>query len=113
MLGKATDKYHITDLLSSSYLEGVISLQYTYDSLLFLEHNYIAGSYLKWLLVCFEKLYGMKINYHKNDITPINQDEDESQNYSRIFCYNLGVSPFKYLGMPLHYDKLRKEDIQP
>jgi hypothetical protein len=63
--------------------------------------------------MCFENLSGMKINYHKSDLTPINLNEEESQNYSRIFCYKLGEFPFKYLGVPLHYDKLRKEDIQP
>jgi hypothetical protein len=62
--------------------------------------------------VCFEKLTGIKINYHKSDLTPINLEE-EGQNYSRIFCCKLENFPFKYLGVPPHYDKLRKEDIQP
>jgi hypothetical protein len=62
--------------------------------------------------MCFKKLSGMKINYHKSDLTPINLNEEESQNYSRIFCCKLGEFSFKYLGVPLHYDKLRKEDIK-
>jgi hypothetical protein len=82
-------------------------------SLIFLEHNYIAASHLKWLLVCFERLSGMKINYHKNDLTPINLDGEEGQNYSRIFCCNVGTFPFKYIGVPLHYEMLSKEDIHP
>jgi hypothetical protein len=89
-----------------------VSLQYADNTLLFLEHNYIAASHLKWLLMCFEKLSGVKINYHKSDLTPINLNEEESQNYSRIFWCKLGEFPFKYLGVPLHYDKLSKEDIQ-
>jgi hypothetical protein len=47
MLGKAAGKGHITGILSTLYPEGVISLQYADDSLLFLEHNYIAASHLK------------------------------------------------------------------
>jgi hypothetical protein len=43
----------------------------------------------------------------------INLDEDESANCARIFCCKLGSFPFKYRWMPLHYDKLRKEDIEP
>jgi hypothetical protein len=31
----------------------------------------------------------------------------------RYFVVRLGSSPFKYLGVPLHYDKLRREDLQP
>jgi hypothetical protein len=63
------------------------------------------------LLVCFEKLSRMKINYPKSDLTTINLDEDESANYAKIFYYKLGTFPFKYLGVPLHYQKLRREDI--
>jgi hypothetical protein len=77
MLGKVAGKGYITGLLSTLYPEGVISLQYAYDSLPFLEH-YLAAGHLKWLLVCFERLSGMKINYHKSDLTPANLDEEES-----------------------------------
>jgi hypothetical protein len=31
----------------------------------------------------------------------------------RIFCCKLVEFPFKYLEVPLHYDKLRKKDTQP
>jgi hypothetical protein len=92
---------------------GVLSLKYADDTVLFLEHNYRAACHLKWLLVCFEKLSGMKISYHKSDLTSINLNEEESRNYSRIFCCKLGTFPFKYLRVPLlHYDKLKREDIQ-
>jgi hypothetical protein len=112
MLVKAVANGHITGLMGSLYPEGVVSLQYADDTLLFLEHNYKAASHLKWLLMCFEKLSGMKINYHKNDLISNNLDEEESQTHSRVFCCKLGEFPFKYLGVPLHYEKLRKEDIQ-
>jgi hypothetical protein len=81
-------------------------------TLLFLEHDYMLACHLKWLMVYFEKLSGMKINYYKSDMTTINLDEDESANYARIFCCKLGSFPFKYIGVHLHYEKLRREDIQ-
>jgi hypothetical protein len=40
-------------------------------------------------------------------------EEEEKQNYASIFCCRLGSFPFKYLGVPLQYDKLRRDDIQP
>jgi hypothetical protein len=112
ILVKVVTNDHITGLMGTLYPEGIISLQYADNTLLFLEHNYTTACHLKWLLVCFEKLSGTKINYHKNDLTPTNLHEEESQSYLRIFCCKLGEFPFKYLGVPLHYDKLRKEDIQ-
>jgi hypothetical protein len=43
----------------------------------------------------------------------MNLDEEEIQSYSRIFGCMIGTFPFKYLGVPLHYEKLGREDIQP
>jgi hypothetical protein len=55
----------------------------------------------------------MRINYHKSDMVPIKLEEDEVQGYARIFCCKISSFPCKYIGVLLHYDKLRREDIQP
>ena len=39
--------------------------------------------------------------------------EEELQVLVGILTCNKGNFPIKYLGIPLHYDKLRREDIQP
>jgi hypothetical protein len=62
-------------------------------------------------MTCFEHLSGMRINYHKSDMTAINLDEGEINQFARVFCCKIGTFPFKYLGVPLHHDKLRKEKI--
>jgi len=33
--------------------------------------------------------------------------------FAKIFCCKTGEFPLKYLGVPLHYTKLRREDLQP
>jgi hypothetical protein len=113
LLIKAARKEYIVGLMDSLYPEGIISLQYADDTLLFLKHDYQVAWHLTWLLVCFEKRSGMKINYNKNDLVPINLDEEETKMYARIFCCKLGSFPFKYPGVPLHHEKLRREDTQP
>jgi hypothetical protein len=55
----------------------------------------------------------MKINYNKSDLTPVNLDEEETQEYAKKICCKIGTFPFRYLGVPLHYEKLKREDIQP
>jgi hypothetical protein len=55
----------------------------------------------------------VKINYHKFDLMTINIDPSEARNFAQIFCCKIGSFPFKYLGVPLHFSKLRKEDLQP
>ena len=69
--------------------------------------------HLKWILACFEKLSGLCINFHKSDLHTINLDEETAKEFPQIFCCQIGDFPFKYLGVPLHFKKLRREDIQP
>jgi hypothetical protein len=56
---------------------------------------------------------GMRINYHKSDLMPINLPEEDSNLFAQVFCCPVGKFPFKYLGVPMHYGNLRREDIQP
>lgn len=63
----------------------MISLQYADDTLLFLENNLEKASNLKWLLVCFEQMSGMKINYDKSDMLTIGMDEDTANCFAKIF----------------------------
>jgi hypothetical protein len=64
-------------------------------------------------MICFEKLSGMKNNYNKSDLIPLNLSEQETQMYSRTFCCKLGNFPIKHLEVPIHHEKLKREDIQP
>jgi hypothetical protein len=64
-------------------------------------------------MIYFEKLSGMRINYHKSNLILINLEEEETQTYAKCFCCKIGKFPFTYLGVPLHHERLRREDIQP
>lgn len=55
----------------------------------------------------------MKINYSKSEMIPIGMEEGEFSPFAEALGYKVGNFPIKYLGIPLHYDKLRREDIQP
>ena len=39
-------------------------------------------------------------------------DEEEANMFARLFCCKVGNFPFSYLGIPLHFHKLKREDIQ-
>jgi hypothetical protein len=55
----------------------------------------------------------MCIKYHKSDLRPINMFESNSYFFAQVFCCPIGKFPFKYLGAPMHYGELSREDIQP
>ena len=55
----------------------------------------------------------MRINYEKSDMIGVGLDEDELNAFANLFCCKVGTFPITYLGVPLHFNKLRREDIQP
>jgi hypothetical protein len=55
----------------------------------------------------------MRINYYKSEIVPIDPNGVEDiLEFAEIF-EPVGALPIKYLGIPLHYHKLKREDLQP
>uniref|UniRef100_A0A453GJH1 Reverse transcriptase domain-containing protein n=1 Tax=Aegilops tauschii subsp. strangulata TaxID=200361 RepID=A0A453GJH1_AEGTS len=112
MLKKAASQELIAGLLPNIIPGGVVSLQYADDIILFLENSVHKARNFKWFLSCFENLFGVKINFHKSDLMTVNI-EDSVANEFQIFCCKKGSFPIKYLGVPSHYDNLKREDIQP
>ena len=55
----------------------------------------------------------MKINFNKSDLMTINVEDAAANEIAQIFCCKRGSFPIKYLGVPLHYDKLKREDLHP
>jgi hypothetical protein len=48
--------------------EGLSILQYANDTIIFLDHDLEKAKKLKVLLCAFEKLSGLKINFHKREM---------------------------------------------
>lgn len=57
-----------------------------------------------------EQLSSLKINYHKSEIICFGEAKNSEQEYSHLFGCQMGGYPFKYLGIPMHYKKLRNSD---
>jgi hypothetical protein len=55
----------------------------------------------------------MRINYHKSELIGINLDNSEINPFLEIFQCVEGHFPIKYLGLPLHFEKLKREELQP
>ena len=111
MLSKAADRSLIAGLCPEVCPGGIICLQYADDTILFLDNDSTHASNLKTVLTWFEQVSGMRINYSKSELIPINMDDQELADFLSILVCNKGNFPIKYLGIPLHYDKLRRERI--
>ena len=69
--------------------------------------------HLKTLLDTFAESTGLKVNYHKSSIIPINvQDGDVNALATALGC-QVASMPFTYLGLPMGTTKPRMEDLTP
>jgi hypothetical protein len=55
----------------------------------------------------------MRINFQKSELIPLNLEQDQTHEIAHLFSCLVGNFPIKYLGAPLHHEKLTREDIQP
>jgi hypothetical protein len=65
------------------------------------------------ILSFFEQLSGLKINYHKSEIYCFGQAKEAENEYKNLFGCEVGSFPLKYLGIPIHYLKLKNSEWKP
>ncbi len=90
--------------------DGLSILQYADDTVIFLDHELEQAKNMKAILCVFEQLLGLKINFHKSEIFCFGKAKEVEDQYRQLFGCNSGSFPFRYLGIPIHYRKLRNVD---
>jgi hypothetical protein len=88
-------------------IEGRISiLQYTDDTILFMENDLEQVGNMKLLLCAFERLSGLKINFHKSKLFCYGDAKQVERQYTELFGCDLSQFPFRYLGIPMHHKRI-------
>jgi hypothetical protein len=85
---------------------GLSILQYADDTIIFMEHDIEKARNLKLILLAFEQLSGLKINFHKSELYCFGEAKNEIQQYTELFGCEQGQFPMTYLGIPIHYRRL-------
>lgn len=88
-------------------------VQYADDTLLYVKASGRELFTLKALLQYFAQGTGLKVNYHKSCLIPINISDEKADLLAGVFGYKVGSLPFTYLGLPLGTTKLRVIDFAP
>jgi hypothetical protein len=104
--------------MSAGYIKGlgnfngksVLNLNFADDTLIFLQADYKMIEDLKYLLLGFEELSGLKINYSKSSLVPLNVTNQDGIDYANFLGCELSNLPITYLGIPLYWKKLRASD---
>jgi hypothetical protein len=92
---------------------GVSILQYADDMILFMEHNLEKPLNMKLILCFFEQLSGLKINFHKSEIFCFGKAKEMESEYKLLFGCESGSLPFKYLGISIHFRRLKNSEGKP
>ncbi|XP_037432425.1 uncharacterized protein LOC119299287 [Triticum dicoccoides] len=65
-----------------------------------------------WIKDIFSSV-GLKINFHKSTLVPLNYDAATAQHIAQIFGCVIGKLPFTYLGLPMGTSKPTVQDLMP
>jgi hypothetical protein len=90
--------------------DGLSILQYADDTILFIEDDLEKAKGLRLVLSAFEKLSGLKINFHKSELFCFGEAKNKTEEYIRLFGCKEGDFPFRYLGIPMSPRKLSNGD---
>jgi hypothetical protein len=86
-------------------------VQYADDTLVHADVHQLI--HLKDLLQRFGEATGLRVNYDKSNLIPINIPDDRVSLYTSALNCQLGNLPFLYLGLPLSISKPPKEYFMP
>jgi hypothetical protein len=76
IINKAKSKGQIKGVILDLTNDGLSILQYVNDTILFMEHNIDQTQNIKLLQSAFEQMSGLKINYHKSELSCFGQAKD-------------------------------------
>jgi len=88
-------------------------VQYAYDTILIMQGCEDQLMYLKEILHKLTMSSGLRVNYHKSCIVPINIDQEKASSLANVFGCQLGTFPFTYLGLPMGLTKPQVKDYAP
>jgi hypothetical protein len=91
----------------------VFHLQYANDTIILIPNIDSGLINLKFLLLWFELLLGMKTNFHKSEVIVLGVEQEEEARVARLLNCKQWKLPFTYLGFTLSDHKLTTADLQP
>ena len=90
LITRATEGEQFGGLVPHLVDGGLSILQYADDTILFMESDLEQAGNLKLILGAFEKLSGLKINFHKSVFFCFGNAKDRAQECVQLFCCKEG-----------------------
>jgi hypothetical protein len=88
-------------------------IQYADDTLVIMQADQDQVLVMKHILELYAQSTGLKINFHKSSMVPINLASDRAQIFADLLGCKIASLPFTYLGLPLGTTKPTIQDLKP
>jgi hypothetical protein len=88
-------------------------VQYADDTFLIMQASSSQLPALKLFLEDFAQATGLRVNYAKSCLIPVNVSEERIDSLAATFGCDVGKLPFTYLGLPLGVTKPTIQDLSP
>jgi hypothetical protein len=85
LIKRAKSDGQIGGIVSHLVDGGLSKLQYVDDTILFMEHDIEKAQIMKLPLCAFEKLLGLKTNFHKSELYCFSEAHNDIDKYKRHF----------------------------
>jgi hypothetical protein len=92
---------------------GVTHLQYADDTMIMVEGSALDIVNLKFLLLCFEEMSGLRINFDKSKVVILGYAPEDQQRIADNLNCRLSSFPITYLGMPIRDTRILIKDLDP
>src|SRR6266540_5233839 len=110
LIKRAKERGQVGGVVPHLIDKGLSILQYADDTIIFMENNLEQAHNMKLLLCAFEQASGLKINFHKSELFCFGEAQASAETYVELFGCKQGDLPLQYLGIPIHFKKLRNLD---
>lgn len=88
-------------------------VQYAYDTLIILSADPVQLTNVMNILKIFTEFTGLKVNYSKSSLVPINITEERALELANILGCKKESVPFTYLGLPMGSTRPKVDDLMP
>lgn len=88
-------------------------IQYTDDTIVVMPACEDQLRTMQEILTAYARSTGLKINFSKSQLTPINIFDEETASLAAILDCQVGTMPFTYLGLPMGTTRPTVEDLMP
>jgi hypothetical protein len=110
ILAKASSAGHIEGVIPHLIPGGVTHLQYADDTMILIRPTGVGIANLKTILLCFENMSGLKINFDKSEVVVMGVTLELQHRVAGMLNCKRGEFPIKYLGLPISDKPLRVAD---